>query len=473
MILPLLLVRRLDQHSFGVYKLVFLVVTTAITLLPFGFGMSAYYFLPRERDRQGAVILNILLFLATIGVCGGLLVALVPQLLLFIARGDQAVVPFSSWIGAVIALWIVGSFLDVAPIANHEARLGSQMMLGVSLIRTLLLVAAAAIFATIQSLLVAALVYGLIQIGVLLFYLAKRFPGFWRAFDRELLKSQLVYALPLGSAGLLYIFQTDLHNYFVSHRFGPSAFAVYSIGCFDLPLVFMLTEAAASVLMPRVSELQKTGETREIILVTLRATRKLSAVLFPAYIFLMVMAGEVLTFLFTARYLESSPIFRINLTLLPLSVFLLDPIVRVYAQYRYRLVGLHVVLFLLLLANLPWATARFNLVGAITVVVAVRLVERTTIVLAASRVLKFRRADAGPLVDVAKLALISAVAGIAAAAARWSLIGNRPIVLLLVCGMVFTTVYLLLVFLMHLPEPDETALLRRTAMRLRQVLPGG
>ena len=59
--LPLLLVRRLSQHDFGVYKQVFLIVGTAMTALPMGFGMSAFYFLPREHDRRSLIVLNILL----------------------------------------------------------------------------------------------------------------------------------------------------------------------------------------------------------------------------------------------------------------------------------------------------------------------------------------------------------------------------------------------------------------------------
>src|SRR4028118_890410 len=53
--LPLLLVRRLDQTSFGLYKQVFLLVGTAVNVLPLGFHMSAYYFLPRETERRGGV----------------------------------------------------------------------------------------------------------------------------------------------------------------------------------------------------------------------------------------------------------------------------------------------------------------------------------------------------------------------------------------------------------------------------------
>ena len=54
--LPLLLVRRLNQFEFGLYKQVFLVVSTSITVLPLGFSLSAYYFLSREEGGQRAAV---------------------------------------------------------------------------------------------------------------------------------------------------------------------------------------------------------------------------------------------------------------------------------------------------------------------------------------------------------------------------------------------------------------------------------
>ena len=75
--------------------------------------------------------------------------------------------------------------------------------------------------------------------------------------------------------------QTDLHNYFVSNHFGPAQFAVYSIGTLQLPLMGLIWEAANSVLITRVSVLQKRNDAREIVLLVARAARKLAAVYFP------------------------------------------------------------------------------------------------------------------------------------------------------------------------------------------------
>ena len=244
-------------------------------MLPLGMNIGAFYFLSREGEDRKATILNILLFLATAGTLGGGAVSLFPETLTFIT-GDDSIESLAPWVGLLIAFWVVGMFLEVAPIANQEPRLGSMLMLATSLTRTGMFVSSALVFATVPALIFAALLQIVVQIVVLLVYLARRFPGFWKAFDQQLLRRQLSYALPFGAAGLLYILQTDVHNYFVSHEFGPAVFAIYSIGCLQMPLVGMLTEAAASVLLPRIVELRSDDDTEGIIQVTMRAARKMS-----------------------------------------------------------------------------------------------------------------------------------------------------------------------------------------------------
>ena len=102
----------------------------------------------------------------------------------------------------------------------------------------------------------------------------------------------------------------------------------------------LIQEATNSVLITRVSLLQKRSEYREIVLLMARAARKLAAVYFPVYVFLMVAGREFIRLLFTARFADSWPIFAINLTLLPLGIILLDPLYRAFQRERYFLLRL-------------------------------------------------------------------------------------------------------------------------------------
>ncbi|MDT5293294.1 MAG: hypothetical protein QOJ76_174, partial [Acidobacteriota bacterium] len=289
--LPLLLVRRLSLHDLGLYKQAFLVVGTATAIFSLNFNTSAYYFLPRERERQPSIVLNVLVFNFVMGGLALSVLLLFPGVLERIFNSPD-LVPFAPLIGVVILLWIFSLFLEIVAIAHQELRAATVFIIIAQFTKTALMLGAALWFSSVRALIYAAAAQGLLQTVVLLLYLRSRFPSFWRSFDWPVMRAQLAYALPLGCYGLLWVFQTDLHNYFVSHQFGAAAFALYSMGCFDLPLIGILGESVGAVMIPRVSLLQKQGQAREVLLVTTRAMRKLAAAYFPIYAFLMVVGRE-------------------------------------------------------------------------------------------------------------------------------------------------------------------------------------
>jgi O-antigen/teichoic acid export membrane protein len=465
--LPLLLVRRLDQHEFGLYKQVFLVVSTAVALLPLGFAMSAFYFLPREPERGPHVALNILIFNATVGAAACLLLCLRPDLLgaLFRSRELAAYAPS---VGAVVMLWIVASFLEYIAIANQEPRVATVFIVCAQLTKTTLLLAAALFFSTVSALVYAAIIQGALQTVVLLCYLRSRFPGFLRSFEWATMRRQLAYAMPLGLAAMLYIVQTDLHNYVVSYRFGAAAFAVYALGCFDLPLVNILGESVGSVMIPRVSYLQHRGEHHEILAVTARAMRKLAAVFLPLYALMFVVRREFIVFLFTERYAASVPVFAVNLTLLPFSIFVLDPVMRAYAEHRYFLLKVRPFLIALMAVALWYVTRGHGLVAAVSVMVGVMVFERLIAAAKVASIVRMTRRDLPQFKDVAKIALASAAAGAAAVAVRAALAGQRPFTVLCACGVGFTLIYLAAAIMLGVPTEGERQTLRGQVVRLRR-----
>src|SRR6267142_5787620 len=273
--LPLLLVRRLSQTEFGLYKQAFLVIGTAAGILPLGFSISAFYFLPREHEKRGAIVFNIMLFNSLVGGLAVLILLIRPSLMGLIFN-SSSLVPYAPYIGLLILFGIVSQFLEIGAIANQESRLSTIFIIAAQLTKVTLLLTAAMIFGSIGALLYAAIIQGLLQTITLLIYLRSRFGIFWSEFDWGVARTQLAYALPIGFAAILSIVLYDLHNYFVSYRFGPAAFALYAVGCFSLPLVGIIGESVGPVMIPRVSKLQKEGKTQEIVYVTAAAMRKLS-----------------------------------------------------------------------------------------------------------------------------------------------------------------------------------------------------
>ena len=463
--LPLVLVRRLDQAQFGIYKQLFLVIGTSVVVLPLGFAMSAYYFLPREPDRQQETVLNILIYNLVIGclACG---VFLLWPVLLAIIFHQPGLTGYAHLIGLVILLWIVSQALEIIPIAHGEMKTASVLIMGVQLTRTAMYLAVVIVFGSVKALMWAAVVQGVLQTGVLWWYLQSRFGAFWKRFDGALMRSQLSYAVPLGLAGILYTVQTDLHSYFVSNRLGAVAYAIYGVGTAQLPLMGMLQEATNSVVIPRVSALQQQNNTHEIIQLLARAMRKLAAVYFPVYAFLVVVAHEFIAFLFTPRYLASVPVFVINLTLLLLGVLLQDPLFRAYVELRFLLIRLRVLLCVLLIVALWFGIAHFGLLGAISAVVLVSVIERTVMAVLFGRILGVSRKDIVLLKDIGKLAICAAVAALVAEGTRLLLGEVKPLVILIVCGMVFSAVYLCAVLLAGIMTREEREVVERRVARL-------
>lgn len=456
--LPLLLVRRLDQTSFGLYKQVFLVVGTAVNVLPLGFHMSAFYFLPREPERRGEVVFNILLFHLVVAALACLAFVLRPGLLAALFPGSLELVTYAPALGVVLLLWVVSSFLEAIAMANQETKTATLFIVSMQLARTLLLLAAAVMFASVESLIYAAIIQGALQTVVLVAYLFVRFEGFGRRFDPKLLRTQLSYALPLGVAGFLYSMQMDLHNYFVSNRFDAATFAIYAVGCFNLPLIHILSDSVGSVMIPRVAELEKRGERREIVVLISRMMRKLAAAYFALYAFLIVMGREFIVVLFREQYLASWPIFAINLAMIPLGIITsaYDPVMRAYPEHRFFLLRARAVLLAGLFAALWFGTRRVGLVGVISLVVLTNLLERVVVAVRCGKALGMTWGQFALFKDVGKLACAAVVAAVLTALVRALVVGALPpFFVLALCGMVFVAAYLACVWLFKILSPDE------------------
>ncbi len=490
-LLPLLVVRFLAQESVGEYRQIFQVVQNAAAILPLGVGMSAFYYLSREPDRRGATIFNILIFNTTVGVLAFAVLSIFPNLIggLFHSAEITRLAPL---VGLVIGFWISGSFLELVAVANQEPRFATAFIILAQFTKSALMIGAVMIFSTVESIVFAALAQSIIQTAVMLFYLRSRFPGFWRSFDLGFLREQLVYAIPYGFAGLLWTAQSDIQYYFVGYHFSAADYAVYAYGCFQFPLVTMLSESVSSVLIPRMSALQAAGDKREMIRLSARAMQKLSFFFLPIYLFLLITAQTFIVTLFTRNYERAVPIFSINLTVMLIYIWISDPIARAFRELgRYMLVWRSFVV-VGLVAALYYGSRNFSLAGIIGIVVAIAFVEKVGSEIMIVRRLGVRASDARQLSGILKTAACAIAAGIptwlfhnfvapaiAEAAGQFTrgTLGLAKtsvvdffsgVIVLGLCFLVFAPVYLLTANLSGIIEEEEKKSISAFVVKFRQ-----
>ena len=408
---PLLIVRYLTQENVGVYRQAFLVASNAVLVLPLGFSMSAYYFLNREAEKHSSTVFNILIFNFVMGGLAFITLFFFPQIL-GSAFQNQEITRLAPLIGVVIWLWIFSSFLETVALAMQEARLTAFFIVSAQLLKTAMMTSAVLFYATVDSLIYATIVLFVVQTIVLLIYLHGRFPYFWTNFDLSFFRRQMAYALPFGLSVLLYVGQTDIHNYFVSHGFSAAEFAIYSQGCFQLPLIAMLYESVGSVMIPRMSQLQHEDKKREMLVMTVNATQKLAFFYFPLFCYLMVVGFEFITTLFTQQYAASVPIFRVNLLALPLFSLVVDPITRAFPSAGRWLLKLRIGICVVLLGVFWIGIGRFDMITMISIVVGAILFEKMAAASISGRMLEVRREDIGLLKTIGKIAIAAAVSGL-------------------------------------------------------------
>lgn len=492
-LLPFLVVRFLAQDSVGVYRQIFQVVVNAAGILPLGVGMSAFYYLSREPEKRAAAIFNILIVSFAAGALAFVALSAFPGVIGSIFHSPE-ITELAPLIGLVIWFWITGSFLETVAVANQESKIATVFIILAQFTKSALMIGAVMIFSNVTSIVLAALVQGLAQTIVLLVYLNSRFPRFWTEFDRRFLREQMVYALPYGLAGLLWTLQTDIHNYFVGYKFSAAEYAIYAYGCFQLPLVTMLSESVSSVLIPRMSRLQSSGDKREIIRLTTRAMQKLAFFFLPIYVFLMITAQTFIVTLFTRNYERAVPIFMINLTLLPIYVWIADPVVRAFKELGRFFLILRVFILGAMVAALWFGISNFDLTGMIAIVVAAALFEKVVSTYVIARTLEFRAADIPLLGGLLKTAVCALVAGAAtllayrelgptlarfgadlaqdtlgfAKASLVDLVSGT--IVLGVCFAIYTPVYLAAANFAGVIEDDEKRSLTAFWLRLRHVI---
>src|SRR5439155_1624778 len=155
------------------------------------------------------VAFNILLFYGAVGGVAALLLLWRPTILETLFH-DPTLAALSGPIAILVFLMVAFSFLELIALADADVRAASLLIVVMNLTKMVLLVGAAFVFASFEALVYAAIVQGLLQAAVLLWYLTTRFPGFRRGPDWPLMRAQLVYAIPLGTAAILSVVQADL-----------------------------------------------------------------------------------------------------------------------------------------------------------------------------------------------------------------------------------------------------------------------
>ena len=308
-LLPVVLVRCLEPAAFGEYRLLWLAVGTVMAILTQAMPGSLYYFLPRADAAGKRLYINqALLVLAAAGLAAGWAVSAwnpwLPAQLAGLAR-HEFVVP------AFVLLWVVASLLDLLPTVEERIAWQARATLGLAALRAAALSAAAALTGELAPVLAVLLAFVACKVGVLLWYIA-RYHGLrgpllrWRA-----LTHQVRFVAPFGGASALYSLRQQADQWVAAALFAVASFAAFAIGAMLAPLITVLRKSVSQAFLPSMSRSQAAGDVAGMLALNSRANVMVAALALPLLAFAFAFAEDVVTLVFTARYLEAAPVMRV------------------------------------------------------------------------------------------------------------------------------------------------------------------
>jgi len=349
---PLYLARKLSLEEYGTYKQIFLLCGPILSILSLGMAQSLYYFVPRAQGPR-SVLLQTQLFNLAMGLVGAVLLwAALP----FAAERfpNPALLLFRGELAFFVLFSLAGGLLETTLTSQGRTRASALVYVGYEVLKSVALVAPFLLGFGMKGAMAALAVLTLTRFCVTLSMVLSAEGGgpSWAG-----LRAQLAYALPFGAAMLLSIPQQVAHQYAVALSVPPALYAVYAVGCFQVPLVDLFYSPTSEVLMVRVGQLDKQGLGVQAAGLFREATRKLALVFIPASAFLVLSAPWVVRALFGGKFDAAVPIFRVSVLGIMLACLPLDGLLRARGQTRaifFSYLGKAAATVPLLALLVPW-----------------------------------------------------------------------------------------------------------------------
>lgn len=461
-LLPLILVRVFDPAEFGTYKQLILIYMTLYLVAQWGMAESLYYFLPRYPREAGGHAANASLALGVAGVGAGACIVFGGSYLAG-AFDNGAIAAATRVLAAYTALTLASTQLETVMVARKRYALAAAAYGLNDFLRAAAFVAGALAFRSVAGMFLVGTLYAALRLAVTLGYLAWEFPGTLRPALAPFL-AQVAYAFPFAAAVVVEIAQNTFHQYAVSFAFDPATFAVYAVGCLQLPFVDLVAGPAGNVMMVSMGEELRDGHAGHVLGLWHETTRRLAVVFFPLTGLLVIVASDLIPLLFTESYRASVAILHVWAVTILLSAFMTDSVLRVYADTRSILwlnvlrLGFNVVL-------IGVFVQAFGLPGAALATVVAIAVAKAGALLRMSRLMGVGLRGVLPWRDLGRATLATALAGGLALLVRASIHAPTPVVMGAVAA-TFAAAYVALALGLDLVRGEERAALANWLRRV-------
>lgn len=307
-----ILARVLSKEEFGLLSFLLLAYATVQTLGQLGLPDSVFYFFEKlPKESRKSICLLIASLLLTFSLAGTVIVGAIG----WVGASQEGFGEAKNlvWVFMLLLLFELPTIpLPNVLIALDKAKSAAwfNLFAGVSQFLAMTL--------PLQSEQpVVAITYGLLGYGVLRCAVSAFI--FFNLFREEektplppgTLREILNYSVPLSVAQIFWSLNRQIDKYAVQWFLPIAAFAEYTAGAWEIPIVPTIAYSIASVMMPQLVGHHLRGEKEQLLDLWFRSIRKVSVIVLPLVVFFFVAAEEFIVLLFSEKYMEAAVPFRI------------------------------------------------------------------------------------------------------------------------------------------------------------------
>lgn len=351
------LARIFSQSDYASYRQTLLAYGFAVPFVILGFDRALFYFLPGEEKRSRGILVENLVWLAGAGALLTLFLLLGGNRLLAMRFNNPGLEKLLLFLAPYPLLMLPAVSLSSCLMARNRTEQVAGFNISSRILTLLAIVVPCLVWPDPATAIIGMLIGAALTTATALILMFRACDtGNWQPTVAGILE-QVRFSVPLGLATLITTVSLSLDKVLVAAACAPAAFAVYVNGAMELPLLGIITASVAPVLMVDYSRLYKEGRLAEVIALIHRAMVKCALILFPAMVFFMCMAPELMSFLFGKKYESSAVPFRVYLLMLPVRTLSFGAVLQATDHSRVILVSS--IISLVTNAILLWYAIRF------------------------------------------------------------------------------------------------------------------
>jgi len=314
-IMPVFLSRFLSKSDYGLYSQFYILLLFLSGFFGLGIQSNLYYFYPTaSNETRRVLVLQTFILLVSISIITSslLFIPIISETLL----GRDLIVEYKGYIVIAVLFTIPTSIIESLYVLEKDRRTSIFYPPFVVIIKIVAIIGFALIINNLTSVFNGIIFSSTVIMLFVIYYVYKvvfRLSSKVPKLNIRLLLDQLIYALPFGMAASINTILNRFDKLVCISYLSPSEYATYSVAFFGIPAIQQIYESFAQVYLVEMSKKWQENKNDEIIEIYKNLVSKTYSYTIPAILIFSLYAKKIIIFIFTEKYVDAVPLFRIYL----------------------------------------------------------------------------------------------------------------------------------------------------------------